>query len=31
MVSSIFAEDENADEVSRCQLAAMTDYITKYR
>jgi myo-inositol catabolism protein IolH len=31
MVSSVFAEDENADEVSRYQLAAMTDYVTKYR
>ena len=31
MVSSVFAEDENADEVSRYQLATMTDYVTKYR
>ncbi|PXX02319.1 hypothetical protein C8E89_12694, partial [Mycolicibacterium moriokaense] len=31
MVSSVFAEDENAEEVSRNQLATMTDYVTKYR
>ena len=31
MVSSVFAEDENAHEVSRYQLATMTDYLTKYR
>ena len=30
MVSSVFAEDENADEVSRYQLATMSDYISKY-
>ena len=31
MVSSVFAEDENAHEVSRYQLDAMTDYVAKYR
>jgi myo-inositol catabolism protein IolH len=31
MVSSVFAEDETAHEVSRYQLATMTDYLTKYR
>ncbi len=31
MVSSVFAEDENAADVSRYQLATMTDYIAKYR
>ena len=31
MVSSVFAEDENAHEVSRYQLATMTDYVNKYR
>jgi myo-inositol catabolism protein IolH len=30
MVSSVFAEDENAHEVSRYQLNTMTDYIKKY-
>ncbi|MGZ4762612.1 MAG: sugar phosphate isomerase/epimerase family protein, partial [Ilumatobacteraceae bacterium] len=30
MVSSVFAEDENAHEVSRYQLNTMTDYIEKY-
>ena len=30
MVSSVFAEDENAHEVSRYQLKTMTDYVTKY-
>ena len=30
MVSSVFAEDENAHEVSRYQLATMTDYVSKY-
>jgi myo-inositol catabolism protein IolH len=30
-VSSVFAEDENSDEVSRYQLATMTNYVTKYR
>jgi myo-inositol catabolism protein IolH len=30
-VSSVFAEDENAHEVSRYQLKTMTDYVTKYR
>ena len=30
MVSSVFAEDENAHEVSRYQLATMTDYVIKY-
>ena len=30
MVSSVFAEDENAHEVSRYQLATMTDYVNKY-
>ncbi|WP_370330491.1 sugar phosphate isomerase/epimerase family protein, partial [Mycolicibacterium hippocampi] len=31
MVSSVFAEDEAAQDVSRYQLATMTDYVTKYR
>ena len=31
MVSSVFAEDENAHEVSRYQLATMTDFVNKYR
>ncbi|MDT5104191.1 MAG: myo-inositol catabolism protein IolH [Mycobacterium sp.] len=31
MVSSVFAEDENAQEVSRHQLATMTEYVTKYK
>ncbi|MCV7161744.1 sugar phosphate isomerase/epimerase [Mycolicibacterium brisbanense] len=31
MVSSVFGEDENAHEVSRYQLATMTDYVAKYR
>jgi myo-inositol catabolism protein IolH len=31
MVSSVFAEDENADEVSRYQLASITDYVAKFR
>ena len=31
MVSSVFAEDETAHEVSRYQLKTMTDYIDKYR
>jgi myo-inositol catabolism protein IolH len=30
MVSSVFAEDENAHEVSRYQLNTMTDYISKF-
>ena len=30
MVSSVFAEDENAHEVSRYQLTTMTDYVAKY-
>ena len=30
MVSSVFAEDENAHEVSRYQLNTMTDYVSKY-
>ena len=30
MVSSVFAEDENAHEVSRYQLATMTNYVSKY-
>ena len=30
MVSSVFAEDENAHEVSRYQLSTMTDYVKKY-
>jgi myo-inositol catabolism protein IolH len=29
MVSSVFAEDENAEEVSRYQLKTMTDYIAQ--
>ena len=31
MVSSVFAEDENAHEVSRYQLAPMTEYVSRYR
>ena len=31
MVSSVFAENENAAEVSRYQLAAMTEYVGRYR
>jgi myo-inositol catabolism protein IolH len=31
MVSSVFAEDENAHDVSRYQLATMTNYIAKHR
>ena len=31
MVSSVFAEDENAHEVSRYQLKTMTGFVTKYR
>ena len=31
MVSSVFAEDENAHDVSRYQLKTMADYIRKYR
>ena len=31
MVSSVFAEDENAPEVSRYQLATMTEFVNKYR
>lgn len=31
MVSSVFAENENADEVSRYQLEAINDYIAKYK
>jgi myo-inositol catabolism protein IolH len=31
MVSSLFAEDENAHDVSRYQLKTITDYVTKYR
>ncbi|MHA0285114.1 sugar phosphate isomerase/epimerase family protein [Mycobacterium sp. C3-094] len=31
MVSSVFAEDETAHEVSRFQLKTMTDYVAKYR
>jgi myo-inositol catabolism protein IolH len=30
MVSSVFAEDENAHEVSRYQLNTMTEYVSKY-
>ena len=30
MVLSVFAEDENAHEVSRYQLTTMTDYVAKY-
>jgi myo-inositol catabolism protein IolH len=30
MVSSVFAEDESAQEVSRYQLATMTEYVTKH-
>ncbi|MCU1517347.1 MAG: sugar phosphate isomerase/epimerase, partial [Pseudarthrobacter sp.] len=29
MVSSVFAEDESADDVSRYQLATMRDYVEK--
>jgi myo-inositol catabolism protein IolH len=29
MVSSVFAEDENADEVSRYQLDTMKQYVQK--
>jgi myo-inositol catabolism protein IolH len=31
MVSSVFAEDETAHDVSRYQLATMSDYVAKYR
>ena len=31
MVSSVFAEDENAQEVSRYQLQTMTNYVAKYK
>src|ERR1700716_3983067 len=31
MVSSVFAEDENSEEVSRYQLATMTNYVSKYQ
>jgi myo-inositol catabolism protein IolH len=31
MVSSVFAEDENAHHVSRYQLKTMTDYVAKHR
>ncbi|PWQ89224.1 protein iolH, partial [Enterococcus faecium] len=31
MVSSVFAEDEQAHDVSRYQLATMTEYVNKYR
>jgi myo-inositol catabolism protein IolH len=31
MVSSVFAEDETAHEVSRYQLKTMTDYVARYR
>jgi myo-inositol catabolism protein IolH len=31
MVSSVFAENENAHEVSRLQLATMSGYVAKYR
>jgi myo-inositol catabolism protein IolH len=30
MVSSVFAENENAHEVSRYQLQTMTDFVNKY-
>ena len=30
-VSSVFAENENAHEVSRFQLARMSEYVAKYR
>lgn len=30
MVSSVFAEDETAHEVSRYQLKTMTEYVAKY-
>jgi myo-inositol catabolism protein IolH len=30
MVSSVFAEDENAHDVSRYQLTTMTNYVSKY-
>lgn len=31
MVSSVFAEDEAAHDVSRDQLKTMTEYLSKYR
>ena len=31
MVSSVFAEDENAHDVSRYQLKTMTEYVDKHR
>jgi len=31
MVSSVFAEDENAEEISRYQLDTMNNYIAKAR
>jgi myo-inositol catabolism protein IolH len=31
MVSSVFAEDETAHDVSRYQLATMTNYVSKHR
>ena len=31
MVSSVFAEDETAHEVSRYQLKTMVEYVDKYR
>ena len=31
MVSSVFAENENAHDVSRYQLATMSEYVSKYR
>ena len=31
MVSSVFAEDENANDVSRYQLKTMTDFVNKYK
>jgi myo-inositol catabolism protein IolH len=30
-VSSVFAEDENAHDVSRYQLATITNYLAKHR
>jgi myo-inositol catabolism protein IolH len=30
-VSSVFAEDENAHDVSRYQLTTMTNYVAKHR
>ena len=30
MVSSVFAEDETAHDVSRYQLKTMTEYVSKY-